>query len=183
MKDATAKWARLGFTSRLKFGTVTNFSGVGSKASGGKHTIPCGLRLEESHLILPGRLDSHEMPNSMHPLLISQACQAKLGFRRDVRDGTITMKDHEDQNLEVARQTRTGFFIHEMYRTEPKVSHLLIPSQECPKPLVSPGQEDRSPMPERIDLARHAYVLTPKVDPFQAEKFPYLVSHFAFIPG
>ena len=147
MKDATEKWARLGFTSCLKDATTTNFSGVGSKASSGKYTMPCGLRLEDSQLILPGGLDSHDMPNSKHPFLLSQACQAKLGFRKDVRDGTTTMKDHEDQNLEVARQIRTGLFmiridhlVPEM-SAEPKISYLVIPTQAYPKPLVSPGQE------------------------------------------
>ena len=88
-KDAQKKWARLGFTSYLKDATTTNFSGVGAKASSGKYKIPCGLRLEESQLILLGGLDSHEMPNSRHPILFSQSAQAKLGFKKDVRDGTI----------------------------------------------------------------------------------------------
>ena len=110
-KNAQKKWARLGFTSYLKDATTTNFCGVGSKAISGKYTIPCGFRLEESQLILPGGLDSHEMPNSKHPLLLSRTCQAKLGLRKDVRDGTITMKDYEDPHLDVARQIRTDLFM------------------------------------------------------------------------
>ena len=103
-KDAQKKWARLGFTSYLKDARTTNFNGVGTKTSNGKYQIPCGLRLEESKMILPGGLASHEMPNARHPFLISQSAQAKLGFKMEVRDGTITMKDYDDQNLEVARQ-------------------------------------------------------------------------------
>ena len=113
--------------------------------------------------------DSHEMPNSKHPLLFSQSCQAKLGFKKDVRDGTITMKDYDDQNLEVARQIRTGLFMIRIDHLDPQMfadssqplSKLLLPTQAYPKPLVSPGQEEeadqvRSPTPERADLDPHA---------------------------
>ena len=110
-KNAEKKWERLGFQCYLRNATITTFSGVGSKASSGKYQLPCGLRLEESYMILPGGLSSHEMPNSNHPLLLSQSFQAKLGFQKDVRDGTITMKEYDGQSLEVVRQIRTGLFM------------------------------------------------------------------------
>ena len=81
-KDADKKWAKLGFTSYVEDATTTNFSGLDSKASSGKYKIPCGLRLEESQLLLPGGIDSYEMPNSKHPLLVSQSCLAKWDSRR-----------------------------------------------------------------------------------------------------
>ena len=57
VEDATAKRAKLSVINRLRGATVTKFSGVGSKASSWKYTLPCGLRLEESRLMLPGPLD------------------------------------------------------------------------------------------------------------------------------
>ena len=44
-------------------------------------------------------------------MLLSQASQAKLGFVKDVRDGTIQVKDYDWQHLEVARQIGTGLFM------------------------------------------------------------------------
>ena len=46
-----------------------------------------------------------------HLLLLTQAVQAKLGMVKDVRDGTICMKDYAGQHLQVARQIRTGLFM------------------------------------------------------------------------
>ena len=40
---------------------------------------------------------------------MSQACQAKLGMTKSVRDGSITLDDYDAQSLEVARQVGTGF--------------------------------------------------------------------------
>ena len=65
-------------------------------------------------MIVPGSVISHEMPGSSHPMLLSQSAQALLGFRKDVRDGTIKMKDYDDQDLEVVRQQRTGLFMIRM---------------------------------------------------------------------
>ena len=46
-----------------------------------------------------------------HPLLLSQACQAKLGMTKRVRDGSITLDDYDAQSLEVVRQVGTGLFV------------------------------------------------------------------------
>ena len=77
--------------------------------------FPCGLLLEESQMTIPGTVSSHEMPEKDHPLLLSQAAQAKLGFVKDVRDGTITMRDYENQHLEVVRQKR-HWSVHDQNR-------------------------------------------------------------------
>ena len=46
-----------------------------------------------------------------HFLLLSQACQAKLGMTKRVRDGSITLADYDAQSLDVARQVWTGLFM------------------------------------------------------------------------
>ena len=37
------------------------------------------LRLQESDTVILGCVHSHEIPEKTHPLLVFQACQAKLG--------------------------------------------------------------------------------------------------------
>ena len=44
-------------------------------------------------------------------MLLSQSAQAKLGFVKNVRKGTIVMEDYDNQNLEVVRQKDTGLFM------------------------------------------------------------------------
>ena len=69
------------------------------------------IRLQESDMVIPRCVHSHETPEKTHPLLVlSQACQAKLGMTKRVRDGSITLDDDEAQSLEVARQVETGLF-------------------------------------------------------------------------
>ena len=69
------------------------------------------IRLQESDMVVPGCVHSHEIPEKTHPLLLSQVCQAKLGMTKRVRDGSITLDDHDAQPLEVARQVETGPFM------------------------------------------------------------------------
>ena len=45
-----------------------------------------------------------------HPLLLSQAWQARLGMTKRVHEGSITLDDNDSQSLEVARQEGTGLF-------------------------------------------------------------------------
>ena len=90
---------------------ATQFTGIGSSPSTGKWKLPAGFLLNESGMVLPGSLNSHEIADSRHPLLISQAAQAKLGFTKSARKGNITLDDYADQGLEVARQIRTGLFM------------------------------------------------------------------------
>ena len=73
--------------------------------------IPMAIRLQESDMVILGCVHSHEIPEKTHPLLLSQACQAKLGMTKRVRDGSITLDDHDAQSLKVARQVGTGLFI------------------------------------------------------------------------
>ena len=51
-------------------------------------------------------------------MLLSQACQSHLGFTKSARNGTISLDDHDGQQLEVARQARTGLFMV-------RIDHLL----------------------------------------------------------
>ena len=69
------------------------------------------IRLQESDMVIPGCVHSHEIPKKKHLLSLSQACQAKLGMTTRVRDGSITLDDYDTQSLEVVRQVRTGLFV------------------------------------------------------------------------
>ena len=62
------------------------------------------IRLQESDMMVPVSVHSHEIPEKTQPLPVSQACQAKLIMTNRVRDGSITLNDHHAQSLEVARQ-------------------------------------------------------------------------------
>ena len=120
----------------------TNFTGVGNATTAGRWKIPCALRLEDSGVILPGGLDSHEMKGVNYPLLLSQSVQSKLGFIKDTRDGTIILKDYEHQHLEVVRQAKTGLYmiridhlIYDMYQD------LLPPLQKLMTPIDKPATQ------------------------------------------
>ena len=80
-------------------------------------------------MVKPRCVHSHEIPEKTHPFLLSQACQAKLGMTKRVRDGSITLDDHDAQSLEVARQVGTGLF---MIRTD----HLMYNDYVC-NPLLN----------------------------------------------
>ena len=59
---------------------ATTFNGVGTGTTSGKLEIPMAIRLQESDMVIPGCVHSHGIPEKTHPLLASQACQAKLGM-------------------------------------------------------------------------------------------------------
>ena len=67
---------------------------------------------------------SHEIPEKTHLLLLSQACQAKLGMTKRVRDGSITVDDYDAQSSEVARQVGTGRFMI-------RIDHLVYDDYVC----------------------------------------------------
>ena len=112
--NAEEKWKKLGFKCYVKDKKITTFSGVGSAPSTGKWEFPCAFQLIQSQVVLPGTLASHEIADSKHPLLLSQSCQAMLGFTKSSRSGAITLDDYSDQNLEVVRQAKTGLFMVRM---------------------------------------------------------------------
>ena len=83
-------------------------------------------------MVIPRCVHSHEIPERTHRLLVSQACRAKLGMT-NVRDGSITLDDHDAQSLEVARQLETGLFmiaidhlIRDNYACNPHLTYLVI---------------------------------------------------------
>ena len=101
----------LGVRCILTTTRTTSFRGVGRAQSSGMYTLPGALKLEESGLVIPGPFQAHEVPDEDHPMLISQSAQAKLGFIKDFREGTITIKDYNNQHLEVVRRKGTGLFM------------------------------------------------------------------------
>ena len=102
---------------------ATTFNGVG------KLKIPMAIRLQESDTVIPGCVHSREIPEKTHPLLVSQACQAKLGMAKRVREGSITLDDYDAQSLEVARQVGRGLFMI-------RIDHLIFNDYVC-DPLVN----------------------------------------------
>ena len=110
-KNLEMKCEKLGFKPVQLNSKVTQFTGVGSAATNGKWRLPLGMKLIESGLIIPGSITSREMAAGTHPILLGQAAQATLGFRKDVRDGTVMLRDYQDQHLEVVRAARTGLFM------------------------------------------------------------------------
>ena len=148
-KNAEEKWNKLGFNSYLKNGQITQFTGVGSAPSTGKWKMPVGLKLVESQLVLPGAIESHEIANAKHPLLISQSSQAALGFTKSSRKGSITLDDYQNQGLEVVRQAKTGLFMIRIDHLFPK-QYVSLPLQlrsllsEQPQPVDSSEDESET---------------------------------------
>ena len=79
------------------------------------------IRLQESDMVIPGCVHSHEIPEKTDPLFVSQA---KLGMTKRVRDGSITLDDYDAQSLEVARQVGTGLFMM-------RIDHLICNDYVC----------------------------------------------------
>ena len=90
---------------------ATTFNGVGTSTISGKPKNPMAIRLQESDMVILGCVHSHEILKKTHPLLLSQACQAKLGMVKRVRDGSITLDDYDEQSLEVVGQVGMGLFM------------------------------------------------------------------------
>ena len=90
---------------------ATIFNGFGMSTTSGTLKIPMAIRLQESDMVIPGCVHSHEIPKITHHLLLSHACQAKLGMTKGVREGSITLDDLDAQSLEVVRQVGTGLFM------------------------------------------------------------------------
>ena len=84
------------------------FNGIGGAkvTTYGKRRLPTAIKLSKCQRILPGVLESHEQ-DGKHPLLLSDQCQAKLGFVKDMREGKIYLKDYDDY-IDVYRAERTG---------------------------------------------------------------------------
>ncbi len=118
-ENAERKLAVLGFKVQKMNSKVHNYSGIGATKTTGKYRFPMSLLMEKSQLTLPGIIDSHEIETSHHPMLLSQSAQAKLGFRKSSRKGTIELEDHPGETVEVARQKGTGLFMV-------RIDHLII---------------------------------------------------------
>ena len=125
-KNLQMKCEKMGFQPVQINAKVTQFTGVGTARTTGKWRFPIGMKLEESGLIIPGSISSHEMAAGSHPLLLSQAAQGTLGFRKDVRDGSVMLRDYENQHLEVVRASRTGLFMV-------RIDHLVASMYQDPK--------------------------------------------------
>ena len=166
------KLANIGFKAYLKDKKITNFSGVGSAPSTGKWVFPCRFQLTESQMILPGHVASHEIANSKHPLLFSQAAQAQLGFTKSSRSGAITLDDYQGQNLEVVRQAKTGLFmvridhmLRDYYLKDTFLKRLCVDDVNLrwthqPSWKPDEDQEEESSSPRWAEAC--GYVATPK---------------------
>ena len=161
-QNAEAKMKVLRLQPIWKHRKATSFKGVGTSTTSGKLKIPMAIRLQESDMVKPGCVHSHEIPEKTHPLLLSQACQAKLGMTKRVRDGSITLDDHDAQSLEVARQVGTGLFmirtdhlIYNDYVCNPLLNDLVIDFDDEPGTDSTARDSDQSNSP---DCFTHAMV-------------------------
>ena len=141
---------------------AATFNGVGTSTTSGKLKMTMAIRLQESDMVIPGCAHSHEIPEKTHPLLVSQACQAKLGMTKRVRDGSITLDDYDAQSLEVARQVGTGLFmlrihhlIYDDYARNPLLDDLVIDFENEPGVNSAARGSDQSNSP---DCFTHAMV-------------------------
>ena len=75
-------------------------------------------------MVIPRCVHSHEIPQKTHRLFVPQACHAKLGITKMVRDGSITLDDYDARSSEVARQVVTGLFMI-------RITHLLRADYAC----------------------------------------------------
>ena len=116
-QSAEAKMKVLGLQPIWLHRKATTFNGVGMSTTNGKLKIPMAIRLQESDMV--ECVHSHEILEKIHPLLVSQACQAKLGMTKRLRDGSVTLGDYDAQSLEVARQVETGLFMI-------RIDHLIL---------------------------------------------------------
>ena len=123
---------------------------------------PMAIRLRESDMVIPECVHSHEIPEKTHLLLHSQACHAKLGMTKRVRDGSITLDDYDAQTLEVARLVGTGLFMMRIdhlryndYVCNPLLNDLIIDFDNEPGIDSTPRDSDQSNFP---DCFTHAMV-------------------------
>ena len=119
------------FVTTSSFGPhkkATTFNDVGTNTTRRNLKNPMAIRLQESDMVISGCVQSHEIPEKTHHLLVFQACQAKLGVTKRVCGGSITLDDYGAQALEVAQQVGTGFMIR---------IDLLIPDDDVRNPLLS----------------------------------------------
>ena len=72
-------------------------------------------------------------------MLLSQACEARLGMTKRLREGSITIDDYDSQPLEVVRQPwtrlstmRIDHFVHDDYVCNFPLDDLVIDSGAQP---------------------------------------------------
>ena len=127
-QNAEVKMKVLGLHPIWLYRKATTLNGVQTSTTSGKLKMPMAIRLQESDLVVLGYVHSHEIPEKTHPLLLSQACQAKLGMTKRVREGSITLDDYDSQSMEVARQEGTGLCMI-------RIDHLIHDGYVC-NPLL-----------------------------------------------
>ena len=103
----------IGFRISLGTSFPKHYSGVGKGTSTvGLKRFPFALKLSTGSVI-PGTMDSHEMPDSNTPLLISQKSQTTLGLVKDMKNLTITFSDRPG-TLPLARARGSGLLMVEL---------------------------------------------------------------------
>ena len=105
------------------------FKGIGNAKvkTTGKRRLCTALKMSNSGLILPGFLESHEEPGD-HPLLLSDQSQARLGFVKDMREGKVYLKDHDDY-VDIYRAEGSGLKVVCVSHFPPSIDlDLLVPA-------------------------------------------------------
>ena len=107
--NAEAKMKILGLHPIRLHREATTFNGVGTSTTSGKLKISRPYDCRNPAWWYPGACIRTRRRHIF--LLVSLACQAKLGMTKRVCDGSITLDDCDAQSLEVARQVGTGLFM------------------------------------------------------------------------
>ena len=108
-----AKLKKLGYEPRWVHKVPKHYSGVGKgTTSVGLKRFPFSMKLSSGKLIA-GIMDSHEMPDSNTPLLISQKSQTTLGLIKDMKNLSISLSG-KPGTLPLARARGSGLLMVEL---------------------------------------------------------------------
>jgi hypothetical protein len=119
----------------------SSFSGIGKATCAGRWRFPIALTMEPSAAPVHGTLDSAELAGQDTPTLLSLPAQAKLGLIKDVRAGTITLRDYPGESLRIGRHIQTGLLLVCLTQYG-KGSHKKLEEFKLSKPLKAvPGKE------------------------------------------
>ena len=85
-KREREKWRRIGYRPEIIDNNYSTIDGIGVGQTKGKYALPFAVRAQRSGIPFPGVLESLSVEKSSTPLLLSQAIQVKLGFRKISRE-------------------------------------------------------------------------------------------------
>ena len=110
---------------------VSNFVGIGAQTRGvGSRQMPFGL-LALDGTVVKGKCESYEIESGSTPMLLSLYAQCTLGMRKNLEDGTCTVKDSDGnrRSIQLYKCKRTGLLLVNL------TEGLDKPKNSIPRPL------------------------------------------------